>query len=421
MISFIGLLVFFSQTVLAATIELPLENCISLALKNNPSIKAAVEDKERYSWGINEAIGNKNPSLVFTHTDDRKRAAISNASSSGELYNLFTNQFTFSLPLYSGGKYENAIDEAKLNYKVSELTLASVKQQIKFNVTANYCQVLQYRNLVKADQESVDDYALHLRNLQASYETGSASKLQVLQTKVSLANAQQTLIKDQNNYHVALINLNNVIGLPRDTEVVPKEDLKYEKNSMSIEECVNYAMENHPEMIIYKNNIAIAEDNVKIAKSGYLPTVSLDGYDAWQSTHLPGTKYNYFSVYLVTSFNIFDSGVTRSKVKEASAALHKAQETAKQESDTVYANVNQYYLSMREAEKRIETCSVSVEEAEEALMITMARFQAGLGTNQDVLDQEVALSTAKNNYIQALYDYNTDKAGLEAAMGVVVN
>ena len=50
--------------------------------------------------------------------------------------------------------------------------------------------------------------------------------------------------------------------------------------------------------------------------------------------------------------------------------------------------------------------------------LTQLRYQAGVGTNTDVLDASVALTTAKNNYIQALYDYNTSWALLEQSMGV---
>ncbi|MBP2643003.1 MAG: tolC 1 [Firmicutes bacterium] len=406
---------------LATPIELSLDDCISSAVKNNSTVKTAEEDKEKNRWAINEAKGNKGLSLNYTNTDYRKETASSsgNANSSSP-YNLYNHQIVLSLPLYSGGKLENLVDQSQLNYKVSELTVAATKQQIKFNATSAYYQVLQYNNLVKADQASVDDYTLHLANLQHEYEAGLASKLDVLQTQVSLANAQQSLTKDQTTYRIALMNLNNIMGLLPNTEVVLKEELKYEKTPLSLEECLNYALKNRPEIEINKNNVAIAKADVKIAESGKLPTLTLSGYDAWQSQQWPGTKYHYFSEYLTVSFNIFDSGVVKAKENQAAAALRKAQENNRQISNTIYVNVSQYYLNMKEAEKRIETSSVSVSEAQEALGISKVRFQSGLGTNQDVLDAEVALTTAKNNYVQALYDYNVDKAGLEEAMGIEV-
>ncbi|MBP2650864.1 MAG: tolC 2 [Firmicutes bacterium] len=418
----VAFLVLLGQSVLAAPVELSLENCISLALKNNSNIKAAEADKEKYLWAVNEAKGNNGLTLNYVNNDYRKRTAATYADSASKPpYDLITNQIAFSLPLYSGGKNESLVDQAKLNYTVATLNLAAVKQQSKFDATSTYYQVLQYRNLVAADQKSVEDYSLQLKNLQNKYDAGSASKLQVLQTQVSLANAEGTLTKDQNSYQIAVINLNKVVGLPRGSEVILQENLAYEKNSLTLEACLNYALKNRPEIAMNKANLAIAEENIKIANSGNLPTVSLNGYNAWQSRHFPGTEFNYYSYYLTVSFNLFDSGITKSKLKEATAALNKAQEIAKQAGDTIYANVSQYYLSMREAEKRIDTSRVAVTEAEEAHNIAQIRFDAGLGTNQEILDSEVALITARNNYIQALYDYNTNQAGLAAAMGVTVN
>ena len=75
---------------------------------------------------------------------------------------------------------------------------------------------------------------------------------------------------------------------------------------------------------------------------------------------------------------------------------------------------------MKEAEKRIGTSDVTVNEAEEDFKIAEVRYSSGIGTNLDVLDAQLALTTAQTNYYQALYDYNTDKANLEAAMGIAI-
>lgn len=414
------MLVSLNQAAFAASDEFSLAECITLALQNNSSVKIAGDNAQGSFWAVREAKGNQGISLSFKQTDTRSRSAAGSDGVGKPVSNLFTNQVILSLPLYSGGKYENLSDVAKLNYEIAGLNMAAVKQQIKFNTTSGYYGVLKYKNMVAADQASVDDYALHLKNLQISYEAGSASKLQVLQTQVSLANAQEALMKDKKNYEVALISLKNIMGLPQRDDMALKEDLKNEKYLLTLDECVKYALANRPEISICQTNVAIAADDVKVAKSGNLPSISLDGYQGWQDDQLPGKKNSYFSFYLTASYNIFDSGITDAKIKQAESALHKAQETAKQGNEAIYVEVSQYYLGMQEAGKRIDTSSVSVAEAEEVVRISKVRFTAGLGTNQDILDAEVALTTARNNYIQAMYDYNDNKAGLEAAMGVAV-
>ena len=88
--------------------------------------------------------------------------------------------------------------------------------------------------------------------------------------------------------------------------------------------------------------------------------------------------------------------------------------------DSIRLEVQSSYLNLREAEKRIETARVAVDKAEEDFKIAQIRYSAGVGTNLDVLDSQVALTQANNNFVQALYDYNTSKVKLEGSMGLPV-
>jgi outer membrane protein TolC len=75
---------------------------------------------------------------------------------------------------------------------------------------------------------------------------------------------------------------------------------------------------------------------------------------------------------------------------------------------------------MNAADKSIASTQVTVEQGEENFKISEVRYSAGVGTNVDVIDAEVALTQAKNNYIQALYNYNTARANLDQAIGKTV-
>ena len=78
------------------------------------------------------------------------------------------------------------------------------------------------------------------------------------------------------------------------------------------------------------------------------------------------------------------------------------------------------YLGLLVAETRISTTQVAVAKAEEDFHIAQVRYMAGVGTNLDVIDAQVALTEAKTNFVNALYDYNTSKIALETSMGVPV-
>ena len=78
----------------------------------------------------------------------------------------------------------------------------------------------------------------------------------------------------------------------------------------------------------------------------------------------------------------------------------------------------QDYLNILAAKEQIRATEASVAEAEEAYKIAEVRYSSGVGTNLDVLDAELQLSTARTNYISALYNYNIGLATLENAMGI---
>ena len=102
----------------------------------------------------------------------------------------------------------------------------------------------------------------------------------------------------------------------------------------------------------------------------------------------------------------------------AEADLKKAEETYRDTVNAVNLDVRSNYLGLREAEKRISTTKLAVEQADEDYRIAQLRYMSGVGTNTDVLDAQVALTQAKTNYTKALYDYNTSKTALETSIGV---
>ncbi|MBP2658606.1 MAG: outer rane efflux protein [Firmicutes bacterium] len=227
-----------NQSVFAAPVTLSLDDSIKMALKNNHDIKYAKSSREKSYWALEETKKNKKVSVDYTHTSERYKTS----TSSGDTYtNDFDNQVTLSLPIYSGGKLEGQIDQAKFDLKVADLDIAATKQQLKLDVVNDYFTVLEYRNEVQVDQETVNNYVDHLNLVKVKYDQGLVAKTDILSSQVDLAKAQDTLIIAQNNYNNAVATLNNAIGLPHHTELQLKDDFTYEKYSLPLEECIQYA------------------------------------------------------------------------------------------------------------------------------------------------------------------------------------
>ena len=412
-----GLLVFNTAISLAASPEISLDDSVAMALKNNPSIQMALADKEKALWGIKENQAGRMPTLSLASGYSLSPGSSSTNVGSTSANDNFNNSIKLNLPLYTGGRVEGQIDQAKLNADIANLGVAKAEGQLKLDTTTAYYDVLQGRNVVKVNQETVDNLAEHLKNVQAQYQVGTIAKSDVLRSEVELANAQQNLTKAKNTYDVAEASFNNVTGMPLDNQNIMKDDLTYVKYDMSLEDSIKLAQQKRPEIAQSQDNVDIAKTSIKIADSGRLPTVAVSASDGINGSTFPGQDNNW-SAGISASWNIFDAGVTNAKVKEAKASEDKVKAVDKQTRDAIELEVRQAYMGMKEAEARMATSQVAVTQGEEGLKAAEAKYYAGAGTNMDVIDAQMALTQANTNATQATYDYNVNKAKLEKANGL---
>ncbi len=407
-----------------APVNLDLGKTVRMALDNNSSIKISAAELDAAKAEKDQALGARWGSIDFSHYSgrtERYQIAGSNTSyGTKNPGNSHTNTVSITVPIFTGGRLEGAIKQARENLKYYQYGMDSSYQTTRYNAEKGYYDVLQAANTVNLDKETVDRLAEHLKNTQAQFAVGVVAKADVLRSEVELVDAQQTLTQAENTYHINVATLNNIIGLPTATPLNLSQGLEYKPNSYVLDNCVTYAMANRPEIHQAEASVNMAKAAQQQANAGNLPQVSLGASNEWSDTHFAGKKRDNWALGVTLTQNIWDYGVTAAKVREAKANVVKAQESYRQIADEVRLAVRSSYLSMREAEKRIKTTEVAVAQAEEDYRIAQLRYSAGVGTNTDVMDASVALTTAKNNYIQALYDYNTNTALLEQNMGVPV-
>ena len=117
------------------------------------------------------------------------------------------------------------------------------------------------------------------------------------------------------------------------------------------------------------------------------------------------------------NWDIFDGGLTRGKVIEAEALYEKAQVELDDGTRRVEQEVRTAYSSFLEAREVLETQKKVQEQAEEALRLATARYEAGTSTQLDVLNAQTALTEARTTQVQAMRDYLVARARLKRAMG----
>lgn len=426
-----ALSVLCSQSVFAATLELDLEETIQRALLTNPSVKIAEYNRKAAKADYSAAKSSRGISISLSHESGRggyadnhilRDAAGRILSNDKQIGNTHSNSITASLPIFTGGELQGQIGQAKANYRSMLSAEEQAYNEMKETATTGYFNMLNATNMKALRQESVDRLQAHLDNVIAQYNVGIVARADVLRSEVELANAQQNYITASNEYDVAEATLNNIIGTPLGTTLLLKDRLQYEPYENDMAYCLAYSEQHRPELKQAEYAIDSAEAALVVARSGHMPKVYANASNNWggNGSDWPGDDDENWSVGVTASMNVFDSGVTWSKIHAAQENLAKAKESQRQIKDNVELEVRTDYLNLREAEKRITTTQVAVASAEEDYHIAVVRYQAGVGTNIDVMDAQEALTQAKTNYYQALYNYNTSKAALNTSMGVGV-
>lgn len=422
-----ALSVLCSQSVFAATLELDLEETIQRALLTNPSVKIAEYNRKAAKADYSAAKGARGISISLNHSTGRGGYADPQYNQQLNIWtkgigNSHSNSITASLPIFTGGELQGQIGQAKANYRSMLSAEEQAYNEMKETATTGYFNMLNATNMKALRQESVDRLQAHLDNVIAQYNVGIVARADVLRSEVELANAQQNYITASNEYDVAEATLNNIIGTPLGTTLLLKDRLQYEPYENDMAYCLAYSEQHRPELKQAEYAIDSAEAALVVARSGHMPKVYANASNNWggNGSDWPGDDDENWSVGVTASMNVFDSGVTWSKIHAAQENLAKAKESQRQIKDNVELEVRTDYLNLREAEKRITTTQVAVASAEEDYHIAVVRYQAGVGTNIDVMDAQEALTQAKTNYYQALYNYNTSKAALNTSMGVGV-
>lgn len=405
----------------APVLELTLQEAVDMTLGRNPQLDSSDAERQASRRKIEQARSNYWPTVSATYSGTRRYNEGGSSTVAVDTYNnSYGTDFSMNWVLYSGGAAQAQVKQAKEGYLSSTYGVVQKEQTLKYSTTEAYFKVLQAEKTVDYAEESLARMEEHYKNVSLQYEVGLVAKADLLRSEVEMADAKQTLIKARNSRDLAYADLTNLIWVDMNTEIRLKDELGAPADARTLQESVEHAKLYRPEIHQALASLESAKASVKAARAGYYPTVTASaGYNRNDDgTHMSGWEREGWNVGGSVKLTLFDSFYTRGKVGEAMANQEKAEADLKTSVQAVELEVRQAWLNIQEARERIETSSTAVASAEEDYKIAQARYMAGVGTNLDVLDSQNALTNAQNNYVNALYDYNTSRASLDKAMGI---
>lgn len=411
---------------------LTLKDTIRLALEQNPYHLAVGERVAQAKTQVREAAAGFFPNITAQglHTLDEKLFFLEFPSlipgQPAERVEIdFTRDYQFSLsmtvPLFTSGGLRSGFKSAQYGFLASKEAQARSRHETVFNAKQAFYGYLLAEQFVKVAEEAVEVAEKHFENVTSMYKVGMASKFDLLRSEVQLANLKPQLISSRNVFKVTELRMKTLLGLELSRPIEVRGELSYKEYTPDLDACLEKARQNRPELRQLRFQKKMAGEMVKVTRSAALPSLAVSAnYNFWADAFnfQRDTWQNYYTVNLVLSIPVFDGFATSARVARSKAMIRELELTHKGLIDMVEFEVRQAILNLREARESLLSQEKNVEQAQESLRIAELNFQEGLATTLDVSSAQAALTQAKTNYTQALFDYVMSLAQLNKAMGI---
>ena len=392
------------------------EKALEMALDMNYDILSKAEELKQARARLRKAQSEVMPNVGFggAYTRYEDHPFVDYKGNTG---------FTLSLDqvLFAGGAVVNSIKSAAKNLQATEFGKREFENQVIYDTKYAFYNVILAREFVKIREETLNLTEENLAITEARYKKGQASHYDVLRNQVEVANVKPEVIKVKNYVEVARNLLKVLLGIEPPRAIEVDGELKYLQQDINLRKEIGLALGRRPALREIELQEKAAHDMLNVARAGYYPQVgfNLTGFANEKETFTAGRgKYDeYWVGTIAVNVSLFDGFLTRAGVQEAQAAEKQVSILKEQLIDGVQIDVENAVLDLRAAREVVESQQENVARAEEAYEIIQKRYSLGQATQLDVLDARVALSQARVNYAQSLFDAIAARARLDYVTG----
>jgi outer membrane protein len=409
------------ETQPTAQVKKTLAECITIAVEQHPSLKAATASVQAGKQRVWEAASNYLPQITGVYATNRSRssaAARTRSQTTGvgtqsATFNFYNTGVSFSQMLFDFGQNLNAIRSAQASEQSLQADRATQREDVVLNVKQAYFNVLATRRLLTVADETVRQNEKHLEQAQGRFHVGLAAKFDVTQAQVQLANAQLNQVTARNNVAVARETLRNALGLtgPLDFDIVDN----FEVHAVRITEgeALRLAYDKRPELQSLRAQELATIEQISSLQKNYLPNVTSNGNYQWSGSDYP--LQSNWNIGAALNLSIFNGGLTTAQIGEQKANLSNLKYNEEVTRQNIALEVRQDVLNLGQAAESIRVSETALRQARENLDLAEGRYSTGVGNIIELTDAQASLTTAEANHVQALYNYKTTVAALEKA------
>jgi outer membrane protein TolC len=414
--SIVSLLLGFAAPVLIAQERvLTIEESIAIGLENSKELHSSQMKLAYADAKANETAAGMYPTL-------KAQASYQKVSDVPEFkipLPGFMVDFPVILNNYGG------VNSAEYSAEASKKDVENDKAELVFDIKSAYWNLYRAKDIKRVSDDNVTQISSHLNDIESMFTQGMATTNDVLKVKVQFSNAKLLQSEAANNVEIATISFNSTLGIPLTTQVgIGSQLTPTTKEFPDVQKLLEAAFTDRSDLQGLDWRLKAAESGVTGAKAGWSPQIFLTGnyyYDRPNPRYFPPLDAfkDSWDVGVTLQFDIWNNLTTVYQTTEAQAQYEQTKDAIAMLKDGVTLEVTQSYLSFKQAKENIQLSRLSVEQADENLRVTQQKFKAGLTTNSEMLDAEVAQLQAKLQLTQALVDYELAQAKLEKAVGGV--
>lgn len=387
-----------------------LEDCINYAKENNIQINTLKLSSDAAKLDWQQSKNNRLPNVNGTISQ-----SLVNSNNADPVIGGFQTQANFSsnyginssMTIYNGGYLNNDIKSKSLSLVSANLTVQETANNITLSITQAFLNILLAKENITYLKQVLATSEAQLKQSQQRFDAGSISKKDLLQFQSQLASDNYNLVTANNNYQTNIVNLKQLLQLPASyqMEVTEPTSVEPQQAVVSLSEAMSAAQEIRPEVKNGEVGVSIAEAELAKTKAGRLPTVSLganlssgfsDNRDAKYFSQLNNNFYQ--SLGATIAVPIFSRKLNKTNIAKSKIAIEQAKLDLLNTKTVLNQEVEQAYISLRNAQAQFVAAQTQLKAAEESYYITDEQLKLGAVNAVDVMTQ-------RNTYIQALQSF----------------
>ena len=353
-----------------------------------------------------------NPNL----TEDQARLA-----AEGGLTNASTSSFRFNSGLslnydiYDGGLRGASIRAAEKQLRSTELNLETIVEQTRFESARDYYALQNSDAQVEIQEAAIEDALQTLRDAQLLERAGLGTRFEVLQAEVELAQARQRLTTAIANQNISRRQLAETLSVAHNTELATADAVEQAGTwNLELAETIVQAFRNRAELEQLLLQREINEEQRTIALSSIRPRLTANAnYSVDDDFEDDFDISDQYSVGLNLQWRLYDGGAARAAAEQEEIDAEISETNFADQRNQIRFAVEQAYFQLESNQNNISTATREVELAQEGLRLARLRFQAGVGTQSDVIDAQTRLTTARGELLSSIIDYNQAYAQLQ--------